>query len=88
VSESNSNPDTKYPWQQAVLEALTEFRPDVLPQKVNEAQRAIAARLRDKTAADNEEQLAIRDALQSLRVLTGERTPAKQEPSGLKKDIA
>jgi hypothetical protein len=59
----------KYPWQQFVLDALTEFRPDGLPAKINAAERAISARLRDPNAPDVEESTALRDALRSLRVL-------------------
>jgi hypothetical protein len=75
----------KYPWQQPVLDALMELRQEYLPAKVNTAERAISARLCQPDAADIEERLALRDALQSLRVLF----PHKCEPQlGEKKEIA
>jgi hypothetical protein len=45
------------------------MRPEFLPLKINQAQRAISARLSDDAPADLEEQLALRDALNSLRAL-------------------
>lgn len=81
------NSHLKYPWQQAVLDALTELRSEYLPGKVNVAQRAISARLCDLTPADLDEKIAIRDALQNLRVLGSERTEPKHE-LGEKKAIA
>jgi hypothetical protein len=92
MSQAPETPGIKYPWQQAVLEAFMEFRTDVLLQKINQAQRAVATRLRDNTPADAEEQLAIRDALQSLRMLIAEQrdTLARRRPDKKpdKEDIA
>jgi len=76
----------RYCWQQAVLDAFTETRPEALPLKVNAAQRAISARLCDDTPADSNEQTAIREARQSLRALLPE-GPRKDEP-GEKKATA
>jgi len=71
----------KYTWQQAVHEALLETRPDFVSGKVNLAQRAIAARLCEKTPTenDNEERIAIREALNSLRALLPERNQPTSE---------
>lgn len=72
----------KYPWQQPVIDALQSSVPESLPAKINVAEKAIAARLTDANHADIEEQLALKDALQGLRVLlAGTRppsTPAKE----------
>jgi len=81
----------KYRWKQAVLDAFTETRSEALPLKVNAAEHAISARLCDNTPADLDEQLAIRDALQSLRVLLSEpkrKIEDKENGSGEKKAIA
>jgi hypothetical protein len=64
-----SNPEIKYPWQQAVFDAFVEFRPEVLPMKVNAAQRAVAAGLTDLDPLEIDERIALQDALRSLRVL-------------------
>jgi hypothetical protein len=72
MPENESQPAVKYLWQQFVLDAFMEFRPERLPAKINAAERAISARLRDSNAPDLEESTAIRDALRSLRVLFSE----------------
>ena len=61
----------KYPWQQAVLDAFGASA-ESLPQKINQAQRAIAARQQDPNQPDLFERLAITDALQSLKPLIEE----------------
>lgn len=80
------NPNLRYAWQQAVLDAF-ESSPDSLPLKVNAAQRAISARLTDPTPADLDERIAIREALLSLRALLPERIE-REDKSGGKKEIA
>jgi len=72
-----TNPNCKYSWQQAVADAF-QSPPENLPLKVNAAQRAISARLCklcSKTPPDLNEQIAIREALQSLRSLLPETIP-------------
>lgn len=64
-------PKPQYMWQQAVREAFNAS-PEILPLKVNAAQRAISARLCDKNQTDIDEQIAIREALHSLRALLPE----------------
>ena len=59
----------RYPWQQLVSDAFQEARPEWVPWKVNAAQRAISARLRDKTPTTLDEKIAIREALQTLQAL-------------------
>jgi len=83
--DAKSEQNGKYPWQQAVLDALAEMRSEIRIRKVNAAQRAISARLAD--TIDMNEQAAIRDALQALRALLPERTDPKSKPSE-KKEIA
>jgi hypothetical protein len=57
----------EFPWQQTLLDAFMEWRPDRLPGKINAAERAIAARFCGPT--DLNEQIALEDALHTLRVL-------------------
>src|SRR4029077_3937170 len=57
----------EFPWQQTLLEAFIEWRPDHLPGKINAAERAIAARFCDPT--DLNEQIALEDALHTLHLL-------------------
>ncbi len=61
--------EVKYPWQQFVMDAFVELRPESLPAKINAAERAISARLCEPNTPDIEERIALRDALRSLRVL-------------------
>ena len=78
------NPNLKYPWQQIVLEAFTELRPECLALKVNAAQKVISARLCNETPTNLDEQLAIRDALQSLRGLLTQTSESKSESTAKK----
>ena len=59
----------KYPWQQFVLDAYMEFNPDLLSAKIDEARRVISARLGDIRPDDEDEQIALSDAMRSLRVI-------------------
>jgi hypothetical protein len=43
MSAGEADPQLKYPWQNPVIDALTEFNPKWLPAKVSAAQRAISA---------------------------------------------
>jgi hypothetical protein len=61
----------KYTWQQAILDALGAS-PESLPQKISEAQKAIAARQQDPNQPDLFERMAINDALHSLKPLIEE----------------
>lgn len=61
--------EVKYPWQQVLLDAFMEFDPERLPSKISKAQRVISERLFQVDALDLYERLALRDAMQSLRVL-------------------
>ena len=87
MPDNKPQPEVKYPWQQLVLDAFLEFRPDALPLKINAAERAIAARLREPNLPDLEEATALRDALRSLRVLFPE-PKRKGTDSGEKTEIA
>jgi DNA-directed RNA polymerase subunit RPC12/RpoP len=46
------DPTTNYPWQQAVVDALMELRPECQPDKINVAERTILERLRSLQPAD------------------------------------
>jgi hypothetical protein len=59
-----------YVWQSVVLDALTA-PPELLPLKINTAQRAIAARL-NGVWLDNYEGIALKDALNVLHILIAE----------------
>lgn len=68
----------KYAWQEAVLEAFVESRPEHLPKQVNVAQRAIYQRLSDPTLTDLDERIALREALLNLRELLPKRRESKE----------
>ena len=72
--EATLNPKPKYPWQQAVVDALIEFHAGRIPEKIAAAERAIAGRLRQKPS-DLEELLALRDAFLTLQIVFPENTP-------------
>ena len=57
----------EFPWQQTLLEALIEWHPDYLPGKISAAEHALAARSCEHT--DLNEQIALEDALHTLRLL-------------------
>lgn len=57
----------KYPWQQAVADALMEMQSDRVPQRIAAAEEAIAARLCE--GPDSIEQRALRNALAALKTL-------------------
>jgi hypothetical protein len=57
----------EFPWQQTLLEALIEWHPDYLPGKISAAEHALAARSCEPT--DLNEQIALEDALHTLRLL-------------------
>lgn len=86
MPDQDSESLPKYSWQQFVLDAFTEFRPELLPLKVNAAERAISARLCEPNPPDTEESTAIRDALRSLRLLFPE--ASRDGNSSQTKDIA
>ena len=57
----------EFPWQQTLLDAFMEWRPDYLPRKISAAERAIAVRSCEPT--DLNEQIALGDALHTLHLL-------------------
>jgi hypothetical protein len=61
----------KYAWQQAVLDAFGA-EAESLPLKINQAQRAIAARQQDPKQPDAFERISITEALKSLKSLIEE----------------
>ncbi len=63
-----SNVITTYPWQESVLDALTERQRECLSDKISRAERAISRRLRERPR-ELEEQLALKDAVHALQVL-------------------
>ena len=63
----------EFPWQQTLLDAFIEWRPDHLPGKINAAERAIAARFCAPTNLN--EQIALEDALHTLRLLFSKVVP-------------
>jgi len=60
----------KYDWQEAVLDVLMELRPEHLQEKLEIADRGIAARLLERP--DVGERSALRDATHLLSVLFAE----------------
>jgi hypothetical protein len=75
----------KYPWQQALLDAFLAPL-DSLIVKINVAEKAIAARLRDPIATDHEERLALNDALRTLGVLMREAAVHTKRPQPKKEE--
>jgi hypothetical protein len=67
----NDENQVKYPWQSSVLEALVEFNPSQLRQKIAVAGDAIAKRLSelDDEAANLAERIALDDAQRTLTIL-------------------
>jgi hypothetical protein len=59
------SPKLKYPWQQAVVDALREAEPELLLDKITAAERAVSARLVQESA-DPDERLALRGAVIAL----------------------
>jgi hypothetical protein len=55
----------KYAWQQAVLDALREYDPERLLNKIMDAESAVSARL-VQNPADPDERLALRGAVIAL----------------------
>lgn len=73
----------KYPWQQAVLDALMEYRADLIRDKLTTAERAISQRVRQRPL-DPEELVALREALIALQMVFPEtklkiETPENEE---------
>jgi hypothetical protein len=68
---SNINGDGRVPqWKQLCEEAMLELDPATLLQRIAEAHSAILDRIKDRlTKPSDSEQLALQDALESLRVL-------------------
>jgi DNA-binding NarL/FixJ family response regulator len=77
-----------YLWQQVVMDAFAAPR-DILPAKINLAERTIAGRLTDSNEPDRDEQRALRAALRALRQLICETKPAHaQEAEDEEKGVA
>lgn len=72
MREANADPNLRYSWQAAVLEALIEYPP--VRDKINAAEGAISARLYQKPC-DAEETAALRGALVALQIVFPEIEP-------------
>jgi hypothetical protein len=72
------DPNLKYPWQQAVLDALIAYPP--VRYKINAAERAISGRLYENPA-DEREMLALRDALFALQIVFPETKQESMNPA-------
>jgi hypothetical protein len=59
----------KYEWQQTVLDAFLELRPERMSEKLGVAERAIMERLHDPQQTDEHERAALNDALHLLHVI-------------------
>jgi hypothetical protein len=66
--QTASLPKLKYPWQQVVLDAVTELEARRLPDKITAAEKVISARQVHRPT-DLNEQLALRDASFALKIL-------------------
>ena len=76
--------EPKYPWQKLVLDALSE----PLSERIEIAEAAIAARLKTQPQPGVDEELALRNALNTLRVLAPEATPKTARKRAKKKGAA
>jgi hypothetical protein len=86
--EHNVSEGPKYPWQKLVVDAFTAPS-ESLSAKVEIAQQRIADRLNQQPHPDPEEELALRDALNALRVLVPQKTAEAAPKKGkAKKGIA
>jgi hypothetical protein len=72
MREAPINPNLKYPWQQAVLDALIEYPP--LRHKISAAEGAISGRVFQRPT-DPQELLALEDALFALQIVFPETKP-------------
>ena len=72
----------KYPWQQTVVDAFLA-KPAELGAKINMAELAILARLKQIHSVDFAERIALEDALRALRVLIAE---AKADDASRRKE--
>jgi hypothetical protein len=68
-SSEQGKPALKYPWQQLVLDAFMEPRPENLLVKINLAERAISSRLVDPAPCELDERLAVGESLLGLHRL-------------------
>ena len=71
----------KYPWQQAVVDAFMELRPERLPEKIEIAVRTLTKRLSDPQQLDLDEKSALRDALHALRAFLPASEPTARAKS-------
>jgi hypothetical protein len=71
----------KYRWQQAVVDAFMELRPERLPEKIEIAVRTLTERLSDPQHPDLDEKSALRDALRALRAFLPASEPAARAKS-------
>ena len=67
-AQNTLEPNVKYPWQQAVVDAARELQRERLPEKIAAAERAISARLA-QIPEDPDEQLALRGARCAIEIL-------------------
>lgn len=75
MRQRTADPNLRYPWQEAVLEALIEYPP--VRDKIHAAEGAISARLCQKTS-DAEETVALHDALVALQIVFPEIKPGSE----------
>ena len=63
----------KYAWQEAVVDALIEWNPELLPEKIAAAERAVSERI-VQGRADPDEKVALQGALLTLESVQGGRS--------------
>ena len=71
MREAPSEPNLKYPWQQALLDAFMEFHPKHIRDELTPAETAISGWLLQEPT-DLDEVCALGDALLALRTLSRE----------------
>ena len=85
MSEEPPDPNLRYPWQQAVFDALREYRPDQKHSKRIAANLAISERLRQRPQ-ETLELLALQDAMRAMQIVFAE--PEPKTESTQKKETA
>lgn len=59
----------EYKWQQTLMDAFLELKPERLPERVGIAERTITERLHDQLQPEERERAALVDALHILHVM-------------------
>lgn len=79
IANGDVQRNLKYPWQQLVVDAFLEPHPENLPRKISVAERAISARLLERSRFEVDERIALGEALLALHRLLSDLTDQDRE---------